>query len=78
MSSTLEVQSLPAFQVSCASLKPETIWHVAPAAIIVAIGRADLRPLTGSGIAGIAAWLGLAAFLAISAGFVHHVVRTAG
>nr|WP_321983004.1 oligopeptide transporter, OPT family [uncultured Lichenicoccus sp.] len=53
----------------------ESLMGVALAAVIGASGREDVLSLTGPGYAGIAAWLGLAAFVAVCAGFVRHVVR---
>ncbi len=53
----------------------ESLMGVALAAVIGASGREDVLSLTGSGYAATAAWLGLAAFVVICAGFVRHVVR---
>ena len=53
----------------------ESLMGVALAAVIGASGREDVLSLTGPGYAGTAAWLGLAAFVLVCAGFVRHVVR---
>ncbi len=53
----------------------ESLMGVALAAVIGASGREDVLSLTGPGYVGIAAWLGLAAFVAVCIGFVRHVVR---
>ncbi|WP_428375015.1 OPT family oligopeptide transporter [Lichenicoccus sp.] len=55
----------------------ESLMGVALAAVIGASGREDMLSLTGPGYAGIAAWVGLATFVAVCAGFVRHVVGTA-
>ena len=52
----------------------ESLMGVALAAVIGASGREDVLSLTGPGYAGTAAWLGLAAFVLVCAGFVRHVV----
>ena len=53
----------------------ESLMGVALAAVIGASGREDVLSLTGPSYAGTAAWLGLAAFVLVCAGFVRHVVH---